>query len=199
MVQATVSLNGASTTLSQTVWAGAPSAGLDVSSDGIARASACLRTDPLTMHAESPVWQPWNPSSQVNFVVDDDGRCGRVRSASGDWSIRGTVTVRNGCGEATGSFSMSGTSQTDPCPRQLEQRGSGSKLTVMYLKPIDCPVLPIRGAAAEQPIIEVYDRVGRLVLRQQGEQVGLGHLRTGLYIVRAYSGGEVATRIVVRE
>ena len=199
-VQVTVSLNGASTTLSQTVWAGAPSAELDVSSDGIARASACLRTDPLTMHAEPPVWQLWNPSQRVNFVEDEDGRCGRVRGAAGDWNIRGTVTLRNGCGEAAGRFSMNGISQTAPCPRQLEQRGAGSNLTVMYTKPIDCPVWPIRGAVAEQPVaIEVYDRMGRLVLRQQGEQVGLGHLRPGLYIVRARSGGEVATLTVVRE
>ena len=199
-VQVTVSLNGASTTLSQTVWAGAPSAELDVSSDGIARASACLRTDPLDMHAEPPVWQLWNPSQRVNFVEDEDGRCGRVRGAAGDWNIRGTVTLRNGCGEAAGRFSMNGISQTAPCPRQLEQRGSGSNLTVMYTKPIDCPVWPIRGAVAEQPVaIEVYDRMGRLVLRQQGELVGLGHLRPGLYIVRARSGDEVATLTVVRE
>ena len=200
-VQVTVSLNGASTTLSQTVWAGAPSAELDVSSDGIARASACLRTDPLTMHAEPPVWQLWNPSQRVNFVEDEDGRCGRVRNAAGDWNIRGTVTVRNGCGEATGRFSMSGTSQTDPCPRLIEQRGSGSNLTVMYTKPIDCPVWPIRGLEqpTSVPVIEVYDRMGRLVLRQRGEQVSLGSLRPGLYIVRARSGEDVATLTVVRE
>ena len=199
-VQATVSYQGASTTLSHGVWAGPPSAELNVSGNGIASGSACLRTNPLDMHAEPPVWQLWNPSPQVNFEVDDDGRCGRVRGAAGDWNIRGTVTLRNGCGEAAGCFSMNGISQTDPCPRQLEQRGSGSNLTVMYTKPIDCPVWPIRGAVAEQPVaIEVYDRMGRLVLRQQGEQVGLGHLRPGLYIVRAHSGGEVATLTVIRE
>ena len=199
-VQATVSYQGASTTLSQGVWAGPPNAELNVSGNGIASGSACLRTNPLDMHAEPPVWQLWNPSPQVDFEVDDDGRCGRVRGAAGDWNIRGTVTLRNGCGEAAGRFSMNGISQTDPCPRQLEQRGSGSNLTVMYTKPIDCPVWPIRGLEqpTSVPVFEVYDRMGRLVLRQQGEVVGLGHLRPGLYIVRARSGGEVATHTVVR-
>lgn len=174
------------------------SAELSVNGDGIARASACLRIDPQTMHAGPPVWQLWNPSQQVNFVVDDNGRCGMVRNASGHWNISGNVIVTNGCGEASEQFSMSGTSQTAPCPRQLEQRGSGSNLTVMYTKPIDCPVWPIRGA--EPPVtIEVYDRMGRLLLRHQGEQVNLGSLRPGLYIVRARSGDEDATLTVVRE
>lgn len=173
---------------------------LSVNGDGIARASSCLRTDPQMMHAEPPVWQLWNPSQRVNFVEDDDGRCGRVRGAAGDWNISGTVIVRNGCGEDSEHFSMSGTSQTDPCPRLLEQRGTGSNLTVMYTKPIDCPVWPIRGATAEPSVtIEVYDRMGRLLLRHQGEQVSLGSLRPGLYIVRARSGDEVATLTVVRE
>ena len=200
IVSATVSLNGASTTLSQKAWAGIPIAELEVNSDGIGRASACLKHAPLNMHAGPPVWQLWNPSQQVNFVVDDNGRCGMVRNASGHWSISGNVIVTNGCGEATEQFSMSGYLRTE-CPGQLEQRGSGSNLTVMYNKPIDCPILPIRDLEqlTSVPTIEVYDRMGRLVLRQQGEQVGLGHLRPGLYIVRAHNGGEVATLTVVRE
>ena len=95
---------------------------------------------------------------------------------------------------------MSGFYRTE-CPRQLEQRGAGNNLTIMYNKPIDCPILPVHDLEQQTsiPVLEVYDRMGQLVLRQHGEQVKLGSLRPGLYIVRAYSDGEVATITVVRE
>lgn len=46
---------------------------------------------------------------------------------------------------------------------------------------------------------KVYDRMGRLVMRQWGEHARLSSLRIGSYIVRARSGEGVATLTVIRE